>query len=137
VYLYSRKEGFGEEVKRRIMLGTYALSAGYYEAYYLKAQKIRTLIKQDFDRAFEKNDFILTPTSPSIPFKLGKKTEDPLQMYLSDILTVPVSLAGIPALSLPIGKAQKLPTGLQIIGKSFQEMEILNFAKELEKFCFW
>jgi len=133
VYLKNRGEGFGAEVKRRIMLGTYALSAGYYEAYYLKAQKIRTLIKQDFDRAFEKNDFIFAPTSPTIPFKLGEKTKDPLQMYLADIFTVPISLAGIPALSLPIGKAKEMPVGLQIIGKPFQEMEILKFASFLEK----
>jgi len=133
VYLENRGQGFGTEVKRRIMLGTYALSTGYYEAYYLKAQKVRTLIKQDFDKAFEKIDFVLTPTSPTPAFKLGEKTKDLLQMYLSDIFTVPVSLAGIPALSLPIGKTQGLPVGLQIIGKPFQEKKILNFANYLEK----
>ena len=133
VYFKTREEGFGDEVKRRIMLGTYALSAGYYEAYYLRAQKVRTLIKQDFEKAFQKVDFIFTPVSPSPAFKIGEKIEDPLKMYLSDVFTVPVNLAGVPALSLPCGKVGKLPVGLQIIGKPFSESEIFGIAKFVEK----
>ncbi len=133
VYLKTRQEGFGKEVRRRIMLGTYALSAGYYDAYYLKAQKVRTLIKQDFDKAFEKVDLILTPTSPTPAFKIGEKIEDPVKMYLSDIYTVPVNLAGLPALSLPCGKAGQLPVGLQIIGPHFGEALIFEAASAFEK----
>jgi len=132
VYLQSRGEGFGEEVRRRIMLGTYALSAGYYEAFYLKAQKVRTLIKEDFDKAFQKVEVILTPTSPTPPFKLGEKIEDPLKMYLSDIFTVSVNLAGLPALSLPCGKVNNLPVGLQLIGKPFEEKKILEIGQVFE-----
>ena len=132
-YLQTREEGLGREVKRRIMLGTYALSAGYYEAYYLKAQKVRTKISQDFKKAFEKVDVIFTPVSPTLPFNIGEKIEDPLKMYLSDIFTVSVSLAGIPALSLPVGKVKKLPVGIQIIGKPFQESEIFEVGKFIEK----
>jgi aspartyl-tRNA(Asn)/glutamyl-tRNA(Gln) amidotransferase subunit A len=133
VYLKSRGEGFGAEVKRRIMLGTYSLSSGYYDAYYLRAQKIRTLIRRDFEKVFEKVDAILTPVSPFPAFKIGEKVQDPLSMYLSDIYTIPVNLAGLPALSLPVGKIGKLPVGLQIIGKHFQEGKILEIGKMLEK----
>jgi len=129
VYVKTKQEGFGDEVKRRIMLGTYALSAGYYDAYYLKAQKVRTLIKQDFDKAFEKVDAIFTPTCPTTAFKIGEKTADPLTMYLSDIFTVSVNLVGLPAISVPVGSASNLPVGLQIIGKPFEENKILNIAK--------
>lgn len=133
VYLKSREEGFGNEVRRRIMLGTYTLSAGYYEAYYLRAQKVRTLIKKDFDKAFQKVDLILTPTSPTLPFKLGEKIEDPLLMYLSDVFTVSVNLAGLPAISIPCGKVKNLPVGLQLIGKPFEENRILEMGKIFEK----
>jgi len=133
VYLESREEGFGPEVRRRIMLGTYALSAGYYEAYYKRAQKVRTLIKEDFEKAFEKVDLILTPVSPSVAFKLGEKILDPLTMYLSDIFTIAINLAGLPALSLPCGKVNNLPVGLQIIGNKFKEYEILKVGEIFEK----
>jgi len=133
VYLESREEGFGPEVRRRIMLGTYALSAGYYKAYYLRAQKVRTLIKEDFDKVFEKVDALLTPVSPFPAFKIGEKIDDPLSMYLSDIYTVSVNLAGLPAISLPCGKAGKLPVGLQIIGKPFEEEKILEIGEIFEK----
>jgi aspartyl-tRNA(Asn)/glutamyl-tRNA(Gln) amidotransferase subunit A len=142
VYLKSREEGFGPEVRRRIMLGTYALSAGYYEAYYLRAQKVRTLIKDDFENVFKKVDVIFTPTSPTLPFKLGEKIEDPLKMYLSDIFTVSVNLAGLPAISIPCGSVSiingqkskvNLPVGLQIIGKPFEEKKILAIGEILER----
>lgn len=129
VYLQSRGEGMGEEVRRRIMLGTYVLSAGYYDAYYLKAQKVRNLIKQDFQQAFEKVDVIFTPVSPTVAFKLGEKVADPLSMYLVDIYTISVNLAGLPAISVPCGKAHGLPVGLQIIGKPFSDNKILALAK--------
>jgi aspartyl-tRNA(Asn)/glutamyl-tRNA(Gln) amidotransferase subunit A len=132
VYLDSRAEGFGDEVKRRIMLGTYALSAGYYDAYYLKAQKVRTLIKKDFDKAFEKVDFIFSPTAPTPAFKIGEKSLDPISMYLCDIFTAPVNLSGLPAVSIPVGFSGKLPVGLQIIGKPFQENKILEIGKLVE-----
>jgi aspartyl-tRNA(Asn)/glutamyl-tRNA(Gln) amidotransferase subunit A len=133
VYLQSRGKGFGQEVKRRIILGTYALSSGYYDAYYLKAQKVRTLIKEDFEKAFDKVDVIFTPTSPFPAFKLGEKIDDPLLMYLADIFTVSVNLVGLPAVSLPVGVAEKgMPVGLQIIGKEFEENKILDIAKLLE-----
>ncbi|MCX5894977.1 MAG: Asp-tRNA(Asn)/Glu-tRNA(Gln) amidotransferase subunit GatA, partial [Proteobacteria bacterium] len=115
MYETTRSEGFGAEVKRRIMLGTYALSSGYYDAYYLKAQKVRTLIRREFDQAFEKYDALITPTSPAVPFKIGEKTGDPVQMYLSDICTLPMNIAGIPAISIPAGFVDGLPVGLQII----------------------
>ena len=133
VYLSSRGEGFGEEVRRRIMLGTYALSAGYYEAYYLKAQKVRSKIKEDFEKAFEKVDLILTPVSPGLPFKIGEKIKDPLLMYLSDIFTVSVNLAALPAMSVPCGRVEELPVGLQIIGKPFEEGKIFQAGKVFEK----
>jgi len=132
VYLQSRGQGFGTEVRRRIMLGTYALSSGYYEAYYLRAQKVRTKIKEDFDKAFSKVDVIVTPTSPTTAFKIGEKTSDPLTMYLSDIYTVSINLAGLPAISLPCGRIGKLPVGMQIIGKAFQENIIFKVAQLYE-----
>jgi aspartyl-tRNA(Asn)/glutamyl-tRNA(Gln) amidotransferase subunit A len=137
-YLLSRAEGFGPEVKRRIMLGTYGLSAGYYDAYYLKAQKVRTLIKKDFDDAFKKCEAILTPTAPTTAFKIGEKMEDPLQMYLSDIYTIPVNLAGLPALSLPCGfDSDGLPIGMQIIGRHFDECTVLAVAYTYEQSTQW
>ncbi len=129
VYMSSREEGFGAEVKRRIMLGTYALSAGYYDAYYLKALKVRTLIKQDFERAFEDVDVILAPVSPVPAFKIGERVKDPLQMYLADIFTIPVNLAGLPGISVPCGfTSGGLPIGFQLIGKHFDELGILRSA---------
>ena len=133
IYLESRKEGFGNEVMRRIMLGTYALSAGYYEAYYLRAQKVRTLIKRDFENVFQKANVLMTPVSPFPAFKLGEKIDNPLSMYLCDIFTAPASLAGLPAISIPCGKEKNLPVGLQIIGKPFEEGKILEVAKILER----
>lgn len=132
VYLKSRGDYFGPEVKRRILLGTYSLSAGYYDAYYLRAQKVRAKILNDFTKAFEEVDLIMTPVSPTPAFKIGEKIENPVQMYLSDIYTVPVNLAGIPALSMPCGKIGNLPVGLQIIGKHFSEDLIFSAAKFLE-----
>jgi aspartyl-tRNA(Asn)/glutamyl-tRNA(Gln) amidotransferase subunit A len=134
MYRRSRDEGFGAEVKRRIMLGTYALSAGYYDAYYLKAQKVRTLLTRDFDSAFTKVDAILTPTSPTAAFRLGEKSNDPLAMYLADIYTVTADLAGIPGISIPCGATrEKLPIGLQILGKHFDEATILRVAHAFEQ----
>lgn len=131
VYLKSRQEGFGLEVRRRIMLGTYSLSSGYYDAYYLRAQKVRTKILEDFRQAFAKVDLIMTPVCPTPAFRIGEKIEDPIQMYLSDIYTVPVNLAGIPALSMPCGTIDKLPVGLQIVGPHFSEELIF----EAGQFC--
>jgi aspartyl-tRNA(Asn)/glutamyl-tRNA(Gln) amidotransferase subunit A len=133
VYKKSRSEGFGEEVKRRIMLGTYALSSGYYDAYYLKAQKVRTLIKQDFDRVFEKYDVVMGPTTPTTAFKIGEQVDDPLTMYLNDIYSIPVNLAGIPGISVPCGLADGLPVGLQIMGKAFDESTVMRVADAYEK----
>lgn len=133
LYINTRSEGFGEEVKRRIMLGTYALSSGYYDAYYKKAQKVRTLLKRDFDKAFEKYDVILSPTAPILPFKLGEKIDDPVAMYMADILTVSINLAGVCALSIPCGTVEGLPVGLQLIGDRFKEEKILNVAYAYEK----
>ena len=132
-YLKTRGQGFGDEVKRRIMLGTYALSSGYYDAYYLKAQKVRTLIRKDFEEAFQEVDLILTPTSPFTAFKIGERAQSALSMYLADIFTVSVNLAGLPALSMPCGEIQNLPVGLQIIGKSFREDEIFRIGSFFEK----
>ena len=130
----TRAEGFGDEVKRRIMIGTYTLSAGYYDAYYLKAQKVRTLIYRDFQRAFEKVDIVVTPTSPTTAFKLGEKVSDPIKMYLSDIFTIAVNLAGLPAISIPCGfDSSNLPVGFQIIGRAFDEPTILKVATALEQ----
>jgi len=134
MYRRSRDEGFGAEVKRRIMLGTYALSTGYYDAYYLKAQKVRTLLTRDFDEAFRKVDAIVTPTSPTAAFRLGEKSNDPLAMYLADIYTVTADLAGIPGISVPCGETkEKLPIGLQILGKHFGESTILRVAHAYEQ----
>jgi aspartyl-tRNA(Asn)/glutamyl-tRNA(Gln) amidotransferase subunit A len=133
VYQMSRSEGFGPEVKRRIMLGTYALSSGYYDAYYLKAQKARTLIKQDFDQVLAKYDVIIGPTAPTTAFKIGEQSNDPLTMYLNDILTIPVNLAGVPAISVPCGFVDGLPVGLQIIGKALDESTILRVAHAFEQ----
>jgi len=133
VYLKSKGHGFGDEVKRRIMIGTYALSSGYYDAYYKKAQEVRQLIKQDFAKAFEKVDLIFCPVSPVPAIKIGERTADPLSMYLMDIYTVSVNLAGLPALSMPVGKIGDLPIGLQIIGNHFQENKILATASVIEK----
>ena len=134
MYEKTRSEGFGDEVKRRIMIGTYVLSSGYYDAYYLKAQKVRKLIKNDFDEAYQKVDAILTPSTPSSAFKIGEKTNDPVSMYLNDIFTVPVNLAGLPAISIPGGLDTKgYPLGLQIIGKAFDEQNILNIAYAMEE----
>jgi aspartyl-tRNA(Asn)/glutamyl-tRNA(Gln) amidotransferase subunit A len=133
MYKQTRSQGFGTEVKRRIMLGTYALSSGYYDAYYLRAQKTRTLIKQDFDRVFETYDVIVSPTAPTTAFAIGEKINDPLTMYLNDICTIPVNLAGIPAISVPCGFVNGLPVGLQIIGKAFAESTILRVAHAYEQ----
>ena len=133
----TRQYGFGAEVKRRIMLGTYALSSGYYDAWYLKAQKVRTLIRREFDSAFENYDALVTPTSPTVPFKIGEKTEDPLQMYLSDVCTLPVNIAGLPAISIPAGFADGLPIGLQIIAKPFAEETILKIAHAYQQVTEW
>ncbi|REK71656.1 Asp-tRNA(Asn)/Glu-tRNA(Gln) amidotransferase subunit GatA [Paenibacillus paeoniae] len=132
LYRKSRSQGFGPEVKRRIMLGTYALSSGYYDAYYLKAQKVRTLIKGDFDNIFKQYDLIIGPTAPTPAFRIGEQVGDPLTMYLNDICTIPVSLAGIPAISVPCGTADGLPIGLQIIGKAFDESTVLRVAHAFE-----
>ena len=126
MYGRSRDEGFGAEVKRRIILGTFALSSGYYDAYYLRAQKVRTLVRRDFEQAFERCDVVATPTTPTPAFGLGEKTDDPLQMYLADIFTVPANLAGIPGLSLPCGLAGGLPVGLQLLGRPFDEETLVR-----------
>ena len=130
MYTNSRSDGFGAEVKRRIMLGTYVLSAGYYDAYYRKAQKVRRLLKQDFDKAFEKVDVILTPTSPFAAFKIGEKSDDPLQMYLSDIYTTSANLAGIPGINIPIGNNKEgLPVGMQLMADQFEELKLLRLGR--------
>ena len=133
MYKQTRSEGFGNEVKRRIMLGTFALSSGYYDAYYKKAQKVRTLIKQDFENIFAKYDVIIGPTTPTPAFKIGEKTNDPLTMYANDILTIPVNLAGVPGISVPCGFVNGLPVGLQIIGKHFDESTIYRVAHAFEQ----
>ena len=134
MYEKTRSEGVGEEVKRRVMIGTYVLSSGYYDAYYLKAQKVRQLIKQDFDQAYNKVDAILTPSTPSSAFKIGEKSNDPVSMYLNDIFTVPVNLAGLPGISIPAGvDKNNYPLGLQIIGKPFDEQTVLNIAYSMEE----
>jgi aspartyl-tRNA(Asn)/glutamyl-tRNA(Gln) amidotransferase subunit A len=134
MYEMTRREGFGKEVKRRILIGTYVLSAGYYDAYYLKAQKVRKLITNDFTEAYKECDFIVTPTTPSAAFPIGEKEEDPIKMYLNDVFTVPASLAGIPGISIPFGKSKEgLPLGVQILSKHFDEQTIFNAASYLEK----
>ena len=137
MYYNTRAEGFGPEVKRRIMLGTYALSAGYYDAYYLKALKVRTLIRQDYEKAFSKCDLIVSPTSPTVAFEFGEKTADPLSMYLSDIATIPINLAGLPALSMPCGFSNNLPIGLQLIANPFEEEKLLKAAYAYEQATDW
>lgn len=133
MYLNSRTQGFGKEVKRRIMLGTYVLSSGYYDAYYRKAQKVRRLIKKDFDNVFSEIDLLITPTTPTVAFKIGEKSDDPLQMYLSDIYTTSANLAGIPGMSIPIGKnSENLPIGLQILSQQFEEEKIFQLAKHIQ-----
>ena len=138
MYTQTRAQGFGAEVKRRIMIGTYALSAGYYDAYYLRAQKVRTLIKEDFANAFEQVDVLICPTSPTTAFKAGEKTADPLSMYLSDLMTIPINLAGLPGLSLPCGfDATGLPIGLQLIGNVLQEETLFRVAYAYEQATPW
>ena len=137
LYKRSRGEGFGEEVKRRIMLGTYALSAGYYDAYYLKAQQLRRLIKQDFERAFDSVDVIAAPVTPEVAFKLGDKTDDPVSMYLQDIYTISLNLAGLPGMSIPAGFSQGLPVGMQLIGNYFDEAMLLNVAHQFQLNSDW
>jgi aspartyl-tRNA(Asn)/glutamyl-tRNA(Gln) amidotransferase subunit A len=137
LYKRSRGEGFGAEVKRRIMIGTYALSAGYYDAYYLKAQKIRRLISEDFKQAFQQVDVILGPTSPSVAFNIGEKVDDPVTMYLSDIYTIAVNLAGLPAMSIPAGFVNQRPVGMQLIGNYLQESKLLNIAHQYQQVTDW
>jgi aspartyl-tRNA(Asn)/glutamyl-tRNA(Gln) amidotransferase subunit A len=137
LYMRSRAEGFGAEVKRRILIGTYALSAGYYDAYYLKAQKIRRLISEDFKQAFQAVDVIMGPTSPSVAFRFGEKIADPIAMYLSDIYTIAVNLAGLPGLSIPVGFSKALPVGMQIIGNYFSEARLLNVAHRYQQATDW
>jgi aspartyl-tRNA(Asn)/glutamyl-tRNA(Gln) amidotransferase subunit A len=133
MYTKTRHDGFGAEVKRRIMLGTYALSSGYYDAYYGKAQRVRTKIADDYKSAFASVDLVVTPTAPTVAFALGAKTADPLEMYLNDLFTVPISLAGIPAISIPNGLSDNLPVGFQIAGPAFSENRILSAAYALER----
>jgi len=137
LYTRSRGEGFGAEVKRRILIGTYALSAGYYDAYYLKAQKIRRLISDDFRAVFEQVDVIMGPTSPSVAFHFGEKSADPIAMYLSDIYTIAVNLAGLPGMSIPVGFSKNLPVGMQIIGNYFSEAKLLNVAHCYQRATDW
>jgi aspartyl-tRNA(Asn)/glutamyl-tRNA(Gln) amidotransferase subunit A len=137
MYSKTRAAGFGAEVKRRVMLGTYALSAGYYDAYYGQAQKVRTLVRRDFEQAFERVDLIVAPTTPGVAFKMGEK-EDPLQMYLNDVLTIPVNLAGLPGVSIPGGFTQMgLPIGLQLIGRAFDEAKLLRAAHAYQQVTTW
>ena len=134
LYRNSRSEGFGPEVKRRIILGTYVLSSGYYDAYYKKAQQVRTLVKREFDKAFAKYDVLLTPTSPTVAFEIGTRSENPLEMYLADICTVSVNIAGLPGISLPCGvDSNGMPVGMQLIGNKFEEEKILNAAYTFEQ----
>ncbi len=133
IYKKQRGEGFGAEVKRRLVLGTFVLSSGYYDAYYAKAQQVRTLISQDFDNAFKEVDLILAPTTPTPAFKIGEKTDDPLSMYLSDIFTIPINLAGLPALALPARTSSPLPIGFQLIGRHWGEADILGLGRFYEK----
>ncbi|HWK53155.1 MAG TPA: amidase family protein, partial [Hyphomicrobiales bacterium] len=137
LYKRTRSEGFGNEVKRRIMVGTYALCAGYYDAYYIKAQQIRRLIRDDFTRAFEEVDVIMGPTTPSTAFALGSKTKDPVTMYLEDIYTIGVNLAGLPGMSIPAGLVQGLPVGLQLVGRDFDEAHLLNIAHQFQLATDW
>jgi aspartyl-tRNA(Asn)/glutamyl-tRNA(Gln) amidotransferase subunit A len=133
MYTRTRHDGFGAEVKRRVLIGTYALSSGYYDAYYGRAQRVRTKIADDFRAAFDEVDFVVTPTSPGVAFELGSKTGDPLAMYLNDYFTVPMSLAGIPAISIPCGLSEGLPVGFQLAGPAFSENRVLDAAHALEQ----
>jgi aspartyl-tRNA(Asn)/glutamyl-tRNA(Gln) amidotransferase subunit A len=134
LYTKTRGAGFGDEVKRRILLGTFVLSAGYYDAYYAKAQQVRQLIRDDFIKAFANVDVIFSPISPTVPFKLGERTDDPVQMYLSDIFTMPVNLAGLPAISIPVkGREGKLPIGFQLIGQRFRDSDLFRIGEFYEK----
>jgi aspartyl-tRNA(Asn)/glutamyl-tRNA(Gln) amidotransferase subunit A len=137
MYERTRGEGFGAEVKRRIMLGTYALSSGYYDAYYVKAQKVRTLLKEDFDRAFERVDAIVAPTSPTVAFPIGARTDDPYQMYLADVFTIPANMAGIAGVAVPCGFSDGLPVSLQVLGKAFDEATVLRVADAYERAAGW
>src|SRR6187399_3099394 len=138
MYSRTRDEGFGPEVKRRIVLGTYVLSAGYYDAFYLKAQQVRTLVVRDYERAFERVDLVAMPTSPTAAFRLGEKIADPLQMYLADVFTVSANLAGLPAISIPCGfSADRLPIGLQLTGRRFDEATLLRAADSYERDTAW
>ena len=137
MYLRSRSEGFGNEVKRRIMIGTYALSAGYYDAYYLKAQQLRRMIRDDFQAAFAEVDVILGPTTPGPAFAIGENSDDPVSMYLQDIFTISLNLAGLPGLSVPIGFVDGLPVGMQLIGNYFAEAKLLNVAHQYQQLTDW
>ncbi|MDH5571705.1 MAG: amidase family protein, partial [Gammaproteobacteria bacterium] len=137
LYKRSRGEGFGAEVKRRILVGAYALSAGYYDAYYLKAQKVRRMISDDFIQAFKQVDVIMSPTTPSVAFNIGEKADDPITMYLSDIYTIAVNLAGLPGMSVPAGFVNNMPVGLQIIGNYFEEAQLLNVAHQYQQVTDW
>ena len=137
LYKRSRSEGFGPEVQRRIMIGTYVLSAGYYDAYYLKAQKVRQLIADDFCKAFESCDLIVSPTAPGTAFRLGEKADDPVSMYLQDIYTIAVNLAGLPGISIPAPLSKGMPVGLQLIGNYFDEARLLNVAHQLQLVTDW
>jgi len=138
MYRQTREQGFGAEVKRRIMLGTYVLSAGYYDAYYLKAQRVRTLIRRDYDRAFEGVDVVAMPTSPTAAFKLGERTEDPVQMYLGDVFTVSANLAGLPAVTVPCGFTHdELPIGVQLTGRAMDDANVLGIAGVYERATSW
>ena len=137
LYMRTREEGFGAEVKRRILIGTYALSAGYYDAYYLKAQKCRQLVANDFSEAFKSVDVILSPTTPGTSFKSGEKTSDPIEMYLQDIFTIPANLAGLPGLSIPCGEHDGLPLGMQLVGNSLEENKLLQFAHSYQSNTDW
>ena len=135
--IHPLSEGFGAEVKRRIMLGTYALSSGYYDAYYLKAQRVRTIIRSEMNDAFQKYDALITPTSPTVAFNVGAKIADPVQMYLSDICTIPANISGIPSISVPCGFDRGLPIGMQIMGPVLSEVELLNIAFSYEQATDW
>ncbi len=137
LYTRTRAEGFGSEVKRRILVGSYALSAGFFDAYYLKAQKVRRLIQQDFVEAFKSVDIIMSPSTPSPAFALGSNTDDPVKMYLEDIFTIAINLAGVPAMSIPAGQIKGLPVGLQLIGNYFDEARLLNAAHQFQQATDW
>jgi aspartyl-tRNA(Asn)/glutamyl-tRNA(Gln) amidotransferase subunit A len=137
MYELTRAKGFGAEVRRRVMIGTYVLSAGYYDAYYIRAQKVRTLIKRDFDQAFEEVDAIVSPTTPTVAFGIGSRMDDPYQMYLADVFTIPANMAGIPGISIPCGFSDGLPVGMQVLGKAFDERTVLAIAHAYEQATDW